>query len=233
MAVGLAFKEVKVGYDRAVLHVPDMQFTAPGWISLYGPNGSGKSTLLYTICGHVLPQQGQVLLQGKPVHHFSAAERAARMAFADTSRPALPGFTVRQVIIMHVHRHARGEELMHDIAAQLYLESFLDRIFSALSDGEKQMVLIARAIHQVLSSPLSDGQVLVLDEPSSFLDYRNKLRLYACLQQISKRLLIIMAGHDFETSLSYADQCLIAEGQQLMLYNGKALSVAAVAEKLR
>jgi iron complex transport system ATP-binding protein len=233
MSVWLSFSDVKVGYEQAVLHVPDMQFTAPGWISLYGPNGSGKSTLLYTICGHVLPQRGQVLLQGISVHHISAAERAARMAFADTSRPALPGFTVREVIGMHVHTAARGEELIHDIATRLHLTTFLDRIFSALSDGEKQMVLIARAIHQLLSSPETEGQVLVLDEPSSFLDYRNKLRLYAFLQLLSRKVLVIMAGHDFETSLSYADQCLIVEDQQLLLYTGEALSVATVAEKLR
>lgn len=229
----LRFQKLAVGFKEPVLFLPDLSFNDTGWVSLYGHNGSGKSTLLKTLCGDISPVQGKVLLHGMPIQDYGHEERASRISFSDTSRPSLPGFLVHEVIGLHVHQKPDNQAILNELAVGLYLEPFLGRVFSALSDGEKQMVLVARAIHQILSSPLQKGRILLLDEPSSFLDYRNKMRLYEYLKVISRHVLVLMAGHDFETTMTFADSSLVVEKNCLIHYVRGELTTADMAEKLR
>ena len=203
---------LSVGYgDKTV--VSDIVLSAePGRIlCLIGPNGAGKSTLLKTLIRLLPPTAGAVWLEGKDLREFSGRELARRSAAVLTGRPepelmrcfevAAAGrypYTGRLGILSEEDRRIVRESMEKVGVLQL-----ADTDFTQLSDGQRQRVLLARALCQ-------EPRLLVLDEPTSFLDIRHKLDFLQLLRQLvrERQLAVVMSMHELELAQRCADTLL-------------------------
>ena len=176
---------------------------------LIGPNGSGKSTLLRTLVGLQAPLGGSVTLCGGDVVRLSVEEKSRRAATVFTDRYDSGYFTVFDVVAFgrYPYTDARGRLEPRDLAAvrgaiaSVGLSPLARRGFAELSDGERQKTLIARAIAQ-------DCPLLVLDEPTAFLDAPARVEVFHIAQNLARasRKAIVLSTHDVDHALRYADK---------------------------
>jgi len=184
----------------------------PGELTaLVGPNGAGKSSLLRTLTGLLQPVQGRLLLEGRPLHGWSARERARKLAVVWTAIPPIGEMHVLDLLRLgrYPHRDWTGrddqaEAMLERVAQDLHLEALLSRPLYRLSDGERQRVLIGRALVQ-------DTPVLLLDEPTHFLDVVQRAEVFQLLaQQASLRnRALLVATHEVEWALQVAHRLAV------------------------
>lgn len=202
--------------DRWALR--DVAFSARQgeFVALFGPNGSGKSTLLRTLAGLITPTRGEVTLRGTPLSRLGRRQLAQRVGFLPQVRPALRHVTVRELVTRGRHPHQRfgwvesREDRDHvDWAlAILGLEPFADRDVAGLSGGELQRAWLGVVVAQ-------DPQIVLLDEPVTFLDLRHQWSLLEFLHDLSalRGTTIVAVFHDVNHGLAVADTAyLMHEG---------------------
>ena len=186
-------------------------------IALVGPNGAGKSTLFKTLSSHIKPIDGKIELLGKDLLSYSPKERAKLLGLVLTERPDDMFLKVYDVVAAGRYPYTDmfgnlTEDDKKVIKASLELVgiiNLIDRVFNTLSDGEKQKVMIAKAIAQ-------NTPVIMLDEPTAFLDYPSKIELFTLLKRLAKEQhkTIIFSSHDLELLLRYTDNLWIMAPQK-------------------
>ncbi len=196
-------KEKRISSDLN-LRVQQGQFTV-----LLGPNGAGKSTLLRTVCGLQEPLEGRVLLAGRDLATISARDRARSLGVVLTERVDTWGLTAWDLVALGRAPHTRwsGRLTEEDEAAvatamrETDTEGFAGRKVSELSDGEKQRVLVARALAQ-------EPAVLVLDEVTAFLDLARRVEIMQLLRRLahSSGRALLLSTHDLDLALRTADR---------------------------
>ncbi len=218
----IELKKVAIGYQKkgGVLTV---QENINGCISkgklvgLLGGNGKGKSTLLRTILGLQPALKGEVLIQGIPLSGISAKAMAKEVAVVLTDKIQTPYMTVRELIESGRSPHTNWwGKLRHDdlllieqVIEQLGIDAIQHRPFNELSDGQKQLSLIGRALAQ-------DTGVILLDEPAAHLDVPNKIRIFSLLQQLSRGgKTVLICSHDLDLSLRFCDDLLLLHQEEL------------------
>jgi iron complex transport system ATP-binding protein len=212
----LAARALSVSYDaRTVLHAVDVDVSGGEILAIVGPNGAGKTTLLRALAG-VVPAEGQVTIDGRALSSLSRREIAQHIAVVPQDVPSAPGFTVRDVVAMGRAPHqsawlrerAEDAAAIDDALARCSLGDLRDRPFDALSGGERKRVLIAQALAQ-------SAKVLLLDEPSAFLDLGHAVATFELARKEAERGIAIAAiVHDFGLAARYADRVLLlAEGR--------------------
>ena len=194
--------------DGVTVRVP------PGSVTgLVGPNGSGKSTLLRTCYRALAPAAGAVLLDGRDVRRLSAREAAREAAVVLQEHPGDFAFTATEVVMMGRIPHKRpldpdtpaDRRIAAGALARVGAAHLAGRAFSTLSGGEKQRVLIARALAQ-------QARVLLLDEPTNHLDVRAQLEIMQLVRGLG--LTVLAAIHDLNLAAGFCDQlCLLAGGR--------------------
>lgn len=205
----------------------DVSFTlAPGQVlCLLGPNGGGKTTLIRTLLGLARPHAGRVLVGGDDAHSLSRSQAARRIAYVPQAGVAAFPFTVAQVVLMgraaHLPTFARPGAADRAAAtaaiARLGLMPLAEKPFTAISGGERQMTLIARALAQ-------GAALIAMDEPSASLDFANQARLLSVLQALAADGLgVLFSSHDPGQALAVADRALL-------LRPGGALAYGATEE---
>lgn len=215
--VALEARAVAVAYGaREVVHGVDLELRAGEILAVVGPNGAGKSTLLRALSGVVAPARGEVLLDGRPIASLSRLEIARSVAVVPQDVPTAPGFTVREVVAMGraPHQGAWMRERAEDrdaIAAALVrcgVEAFAERSFTALSGGERKRVLVAQALAQA-------PRVLLLDEPSAFLDLRHALAVFdRAAEEAARGCAVLAIVHDLSLAARYAARvALLVDGR--------------------
>lgn len=194
----LELKNVTAGYGKKEI-VKDISFSMNTGESLFllGPNGVGKTTLFKTILGFIKPQKGEILLDGKNMKKFSANELAKIIGYVPQAHnPPFP-FKVMDVILMgrtaYIKKFGsptkRDYEIANKAMATLNISYLKDEIYTEISGGEKQLVLIARALTQ-------QPKILIMDEPTSNLDYGNQVRLLEHIDKLVKSGIgLIMTSH--------------------------------------
>lgn len=198
---------------RTVLTGLDATLEAGGLVGLVGPNGAGKSTLLRTISGLPPPLAGSVKLLGQEISRMKRDEVARQVAVVLTDRVDPGRLTVFDVVALGRHPHTgwSGRLGATDRAAVM---SALDdvgvgqlagQMLWELSDGQRQRVMIARAIAQ-------EPRLLLLDEPTAFLDPPGRVRVFEVLQDLAHdhRLAVVVCTHDVEVAARHADQLWVA-----------------------
>ncbi len=183
--------------------------TAEGeFVGLLGPNGSGKSSLLRTIYRLLKPQAGHILLDECNVWHLSAREVAQRMAVVMQERTGEFDFSVFEIVLMGRNPHKKmfdrdteqDFQLVQEALQRVHMESFAQRSFLTLSGGEKQRVLIARALVQ-------QARFLVLDEPTNHLDIHYQLSILELVKHLG--VTTIAALHDLNLAAYYCDRLYV------------------------
>lgn len=216
----IQFDHISAGYPgREVLH--DVSFTAPrGKVTaLVGPNGCGKTTLLQVACGLIRPSAGEVLLDGKPARSYKRRELARLLALLPQSRE-VPAVTVERLAAYGRYPHlgpggvlsASDRQLVEDALRQAGAWELRGRELRELSGGERQRAYIAMALCQ-------DSDILLLDEPTTYLDIGQKNQVMDLVRQLNAQGRTILAVlHDLPLAFAYSDYVAVMSGGRLQAF---------------
>ncbi|WP_163575839.1 ABC transporter ATP-binding protein [Halomonas faecis] len=209
-----------VGYEsRRVLDEVDFQVAEGRLTILLGPNGSGKSTLLKTLARTLGPQRGQVLLDGKDLHRTPTRDVARKLGILPQSPTAPEGLTVRELVGMGRFPHQRlwrqwsreDERAVNDAMSIARVTEFASRPVDSLSGGQRQRCWIAMVLAQ-------ETELLLLDEPTTFLDLKVQVDLLELLAHLAhdqgRTLLVVL--HDLNLAAAYADELVMMRDGRIM-----------------
>ena len=210
---------LSVGYPtRKVLENIELEIEKGEILTLIGPNGAGKSTLLKSISGQLPLLAGSVLMQGQDLAKCDAKERARKMAVVLTEAVRPEYMTCREVCAAGRYPYTgrmgilrkEDEEAVDRAMARMKVEDLAERDFGAISDGQKQRVLVARALAQ-------ETPVLLMDEPTSYLDIRYRTELMETLRGLAAEgKTILMSLHEIDLALEVSDRLLcVKEGGEV------------------
>lgn len=211
-----------VGYNRVPL-IQDIEIkVGRGQIlTLIGPNGAGKSTILKSITRQLSLLGGTVYLDQKSMTEMSGKEVAARLAVVLTERLRPELMTCEEVVGTGRYPYTgrmgilteKDWEKVHEALKLVHGEELADCDFTEISDGQKQRVLLARAICQ-------EPEIIVLDEPTSFLDIRHKLELLTILKNMvrEKNVAVVMSLHELDLAQKISDLVVCVHGNQIEKY---------------
>lgn len=216
----IKLNKLSVGYGRKVLIGDiDLSIGEGEIVTLIGPNGAGKSTILKTIARQLEPVKGTVFIDGRELSKLSFHELAERVSILLTERIDPELMTVRDVVeagrypytghMGMLRRH--DEEVVGEALALCSIEELSDRYFRELSDGQKQRVMLARTIAQ-------EPEILILDEPTSYMDIRYKLELLGLLRKLrdSRKMTIILSLHEFELTKVVSDRIICVKDRDII-----------------
>ena len=199
--------------EHTILRDVAVDVAAGELVGVLGPNGSGKSSLLRCIYRALKPDAGNIALDGDNVWDLDAKEAARRTATVLQETPGEFEFVVWEMVLMGRTPHkgmferesVEDQDLVENALAQVGMLSFADRSFATLSGGEKQRVLIARALAQ-------QARFLILDEPTNHLDVRYQLEILDLVRGLG--VTTFTALHDLNLAATYCDRLYImAEGE--------------------
>jgi iron complex transport system ATP-binding protein len=223
----LAVQELSVSLDRTpVLHGVTCTAAAGGWLALIGPNGAGKSTLIRAAAG-LVAYQGTVRLDGTDVRSLRLRDRARLMAYVPQEPVLPPDMTVEQYVLLGrtAHLGYLGGPGRHDreraaaALERLDVARFARRRLARMSGGERQRVVLARAL-------ATEPALLLLDEPTSMLDVGHQQQVLELVDRLRREsgLTVLCTLHDLTAAGQYADQLvLLHEGR--VAATGPAASV--------
>lgn len=183
----------------------------PGTITgIIGKNGSGKSTLLRLMHGDIKPHSGEILVEGKKINSFSALDLSRKMSFLYQEMFEPFSFTVRDV--MNVSGYSRDENVASYMEAldELGIVSLADVQFTNLSGGERRLVTIAGSIYQ-------DSDILLLDEPTTYLDVENQLTVHNMIKSLrEKGKTIVLVMHEINWIHALCDDVIMLKSGEII-----------------
>ena len=185
------------------------------FVGVIGPNGSGKSTFLKCIYRVLKPDGGDVFLDDAPISAFSVRETAKRLAVLSQHNYYNFEFTVRDIVLMGRSPHKRMMErdtkadfdIVEDSLRRVGMLGFIDRIFSTLSGGEQQRIILARALAQ-------QTECLILDEPTNHLDIKYQLQILDVVKKLG--VTVLAAFHDLNIAAMYCDRIFAVDGGRVV-----------------
>lgn len=181
-----------------------------------GPNGAGKSTLLKTLSGFIPALSGDILIEGKNIREYTDSELAKVIGVVLTERINLNNMSVYELAAMGRspytgfwgHLSSHDKDIVDESISLVKIDSLRNRMVNTLSDGERQKVMIAKALAQ-------ETPIIFLDEPTAFLDYPSKVEIMQLLQNLSrlKQKTVFLSTHDLELALQIADKIWLIDKQ--------------------
>ncbi len=188
------------------------------FLAIAGPNGAGKSTLLNLLCGLLKPKSGSIRIDTAAIESYSAKTLARKVAVVRQEFVPVFGFSVIETVMMARTPHygqmgfetKTDREIVNEALKATDTTQFASRLLTRLSGGERQRVFIARALAQ-------NTDILLLDEPTSFLDLKHQVGIYDLLKatQLEKGKTIVAVTHDINLAAQYADVALLLGGPSL------------------
>lgn len=216
-----------VGYrtgGRMLVEGIDLAVESGTFTIIVGPNGAGKSTLMRVLCGELAPTQGEVLLNGQPLHALPAWRLAhSRAVMPQASELGFP-FTAFEVARLGVEGIGRGlsradrEALVWDALGEADVAHLASRNYQTLSGGERQRVHFARVLAQLSAGrTVETRQVLFLDEPIASLDLKHQLALLNKAKDLARAgLTVIAVLHDLQLAADFGDSLFLLDGGRLI-----------------
>lgn len=213
MTVLYQLKKVSFSYSQnKILENLDLEIEKGSFVGVLGANGSGKTTLLRLLSAYLKNQKGEILLEGKEIHHLSARKRALKIAVVPQQFDIAFPFSVEEVVLMgrwaHLKAMAWASKEDVEIAREcmeltdcLYLK---DRLVNELSGGEKERVLLARALAQ-------GTEILLLDEPTTHLDLKHQVEIFQLLKKLhqEKKFTLVTVLHDLNFAAQACEKVLL------------------------
>lgn len=225
----LTLDQVTIGYDKPVISNVDLQLESGKIYLLVGRNGTGKSTLLKTMAGVIPSLSGTVEINNKPLPQYSARDRAKHIRYLSPRVNIGSGLTASEVMELGQFAHGFSavdkkelQDKIVDVAARFGISNLLNRPFSALSDGERQKVLLGAVWVQ-------NPQVILLDEPTSFLDFEAKPKLLNLLIENARsdNKCLVIASHDLNLVTPLVDEVLHIDHNRIEFMPAAAFSTGA------
>ena len=232
----IELRDFSIGYGgRTLLREVDASIEKGKLTALIGRNGTGKSTLLRAIAGLNRNYSGGILLDGRPAADMNAPEMARKLAFVTTERTRIANLRCEDVVAVGRAPYTnwigrmqpQDREIVMRSLAQVGMEAYAGRTMDKMSDGECQRVMIARALAQ--STP-----VILLDEPTSFLDLPNRYELCLLLSRLAHEegKCILFSTHELDIALSLADGIALIDPPQLHHLPTAEMQQSGLIEKL-
>jgi len=221
---------------RTILNDVTFDVRQGEYLSIVGPNGAGKTTLLKCLQRIVTGGRGAVEIDGRPLGHYSQRRLALQLSYVPQADSRLPPFSVEQFVLLGRYPHVRPLSGFgkhdHQVARQaLELTGTLDlasRRLATLSGGERQKVYIAAALAQ-------EARILLLDEPTTFLDYRHQAEIRAVLARVNRQqgVTIVAVTHDVNTAAAESHRALALQAGRVV-FSGPAAALmdAAVLQRI-
>ena len=207
------------GYEKkVVVSGVEIEIRRGEIVALIGPNGAGKSTVLKTIAGQLDPLGGTVYIEGRARGEYNQSEIARMQAVMLTDRMPAEKMTCEDAVSLGRYPYtgrlgilsAEDRRIVRESMELVHVEELADRDYNAISDGQRQRVLLARAICQ-------EPEIMMLDEPTSYLDIRHKLEFLDLLRSLveERQIGVIMSMHELELAHMVADKviCISSEGK--------------------
>ncbi|NLB70509.1 MAG: ABC transporter ATP-binding protein [Chloroflexi bacterium] len=211
----LSTQDLKIGYTngksshKVVASGLNLQLIEGEFVCLVGPNGAGKSTLLRTLTGLLPALEGDVLLDGKKLEQYTRKELANEISVVLTSPIEVGAMTVTELVAMgrfpftglFDRMSAKDWEIVHQSLELVGLKDFEKRMIHKLSDGERQKVMIARALAQ-------EPRILVLDEPTAYLDLPGRVSIMNLMHElvVMHGKTVLTSTHDLDLAMRSADR---------------------------
>lgn len=206
--------------SHQILHGLSFEIPDGMLVNVLGPNGVGKSTLFRCILGLNQNYSGVVMVNGKDIKSLSIRERAREISYIPQTHASVYDYEVVDIVLM-----ATGSDLKmlsnpgpeqqkraYDALDRIGIADFAHRMYTQISGGEQQLVLIARALAQ-------NARTIVMDEPTSALDYGNTVRVLSCVRQLAREgLSIIQSTHNPDHAFLYSDRTLVLKDGRIDAY---------------
>lgn len=205
--------DLTIGYKTKVIHSHlNLKLRGADLTSILGVNGSGKSTLIRTLCGFIPPLAGKIFIMGREITTYTKEELSSILSVVLTERVSDGGLTVYEIVAMGRYPYTgffgklsdRDREVIERSIRDVGVWDMRDLFISELSDGERQKVMIAKSLAQ-------ESKIIILDEPTSFLDLRSRMETISLLRRLAveKGMTFLLSLHDLELSLQYSDSLWI------------------------
>ncbi|EKT52972.1 ABC transporter ATP-binding protein [Providencia burhodogranariea] len=213
----ITLENVAIGYHhKAIINHISFTLEKGAMTCLLGANGCGKTTLMKTLLGLIPAINGDILLQKKSIKAYKPVDIAKVIAYVPQAHDTPFTFTVIDMVMMGLTPHislfsvpgAKERTLSLQQLEKLGIEHLESRLYSTLSGGEKQLVLIARALIQ---NPL----ILIMDEPAASLDFGNQIRLLKQVEQLKEHgITVLMSTHHPQHAAAIADNVILLDRRQ-------------------
>ena len=222
-------EDLSVSFGEAeILHEVSLAVGRGEFLTVIGPNGAGKSTLLRCLDGILVPSHGRVLIDDRPIAGFARRELARTVSYVPQPDAGPLDYSVRSFVEMGRFPHISAWAALTEVDAEAVsgameltgVGELADRSMSSLSGGERQRASIAAALAQ-------GGSILLLDEPTSFLDYRHQVQILDLLDRLHDEsgMTIVAVTHDLNSTVASSDWVLA-------LKNGRVAATGKPAELL-
>ena len=217
----IILEELSIGYqgkkqNRVVAEGINASLYDSELTCLIGANGVGKSTLLRTLSAFQPPLSGKIILQGKSLYDYSSHELARKIGVVLTVKPDVDNLTIQEVVGLGRSPYTGfwgklsddDKQIVDEAIHQANIDHLRDRMVQTLSDGERQKVMIAKALAQ-------QTPVIFLDEPTAFLDFPSKVDTLQMLRRLAHELhkTIFLSTHDVELAFQLADKLWVMENK--------------------
>jgi len=210
-------------HQKPILDNLTLKVNSGDFVGVIGPNGAGKTSLLKCLYRNIIPTSGKIVLMGKPLVQFSRRDVARNIAVVLQEPPSDFGLSVFDVLRMGLipnkallsFENQSDKKLVLDAARQIDLLNHLDQPFDSLSGGEKQRVMIARAIIQ-------RPRVLLMDEPTNHLDIHHQIEILKFAQSLD--ITVVMSIHDLNLASHFCNRLILLDHGKIIA-DGKAEDV--------
>ena len=214
----ISAEDLAAGYEKPLIEHICFQLREGEIMSLIGPNGSGKSTILKTLCGFLRKHAGTVFIEGNNDADISDSERARKIAVLLTERLRPDMMSCREVVETGRYPYtgrfgllSGSDKAAVDEAVELVqMQDFADCDFSRVSDGQRQRVMLARAICQ-------EPRILILDEPTSYLDIYHKIAFLEILKKLAaqKKPAVLVSMHELDMAEKISDYTVCVKNGEI------------------
>ncbi|WP_321428863.1 ABC transporter ATP-binding protein [uncultured Methanolobus sp.] len=210
---GISIQNISLGYDRnLILNKIDFTVKKGSVVTLVGPNGCGKTTLLKIINGFLKQHGGAIYIDGKNAEEMAKKERAKTLSHVSQNHKSSFPFSVLDVVLTgrmpYISTFSTpGKEDIdktYSVLEYLGIKHFADRPYTQISGGERQLVMIAKALAQ-------EPDFLLLDEPTSFLDLKNQIHVLKTITDLSRtrNITVLMTLHDPNHAMLFSDEIIL------------------------
>ncbi len=232
----LETKKLNIGYKgRELIKDLNLSLKKGEITTLIGKNGVGKSTLLRTLLNETLKLSGDVFVHGKNLEQYSAVDKSKIFSLVMSSQVSSLNLTVYDVVSMgripylnwlgKMSKEDKKE--VNNSIVLLGLESMKHRFINELSDGERQKVMIAKALCQ-------NTEILILDEPTAYLDLSNRIAFFRLIKKLAQEFnkVILLSTHELEMAMQFSDQVWLINQQKVSGSTSKELITKGLLQKV-
>lgn len=222
----LELKNLQIGYKQLLFQIEELNLKSGQLVSVIGKNGTGKTTLLNTILGINNPLNGSISVEGRNIQHLTRNEKVSLFSYVSSKFEGVEYLSVYDLIAMgrapytNVLNQLRevDRKVIDNVIDKLNLSKLKDYSTSQISDGERQISVIGKALAQ-------ETRIVVLDEPTAFLDYTNRRKVIKLLREVAKEedKLILITTHNLDLCIEFSDLILAVNPteKKVKLYEGK------------